>query len=168
MCIGHKRRPSGLRRAASAGRRAGAQPAVQPQSASAAISSAMQLPSSQVAIPASYVFTEDIAANGVVAPSELPTAQAARSMPVQPVATTKPPVLPDASMSAGQQAAVKQKAVGSELSDEASDKALRVPQGVAGAPLPRGICTSGGQGWPLHMLVPTALLLPSWSQCMHC
>lgn len=105
------------------------------------------------------MFTEDVAANDIVAPSELQSGQATRSMPLQPVATTKPPSLPDALISAGRQAAVKQKAVSSEASGEASDRALRVPQGVAGAPLPSGTCASHGHCWPLH---PGSASLPCY------
>ena len=105
----------------------------------------MQPPSSKVSIPTSHVSGKDAAASDVIAPSELHSAYPTGSMPLQPVATPKPPSLPDASTSAGQQAAAKQEAVSGELRDVASDKALRVPQGVAGGHFPQGSCAPDSQ-----------------------
>ena len=140
-------RSTGLRPAASAGRRASAQHVVQPQSTPAAISPAMQLPSSVVPTPVTCASGQDSAANyannQAEALSERQTAIPVSSMSVQPVAFTSRLVLSDVSTSAELQAAASHEDVSCELSDKASR------QGVAGSLLPQGTCPPDGQCCPL-------------------
>lgn len=171
MCIGHERRPSRLRRAASAGRRASAQPTVKPLSASAAVTSAVGLTSTQVPVPISYVSRKDVAASQsnadkqMVAPSELQSAQSTSSMSLQPLAPTSPSVLSGVSTLAEQQAAASREGVPS-LSAEPSDKALRLPTGGAGSQLPKGSYTL--EGHAAHSILTVSQpqwYLPICTQC---
>lgn len=131
------RRSNGLRRAASAGRRAGAQPAGQPRPAPAAIGSAMQLSSNS--IPISYAPGQRSAANAdnqaaIVSGHE--SALSDSSMLLQPAATNHV-VLSSMPAVTKQWDAVSQEAE-SGLIAEPYEKGLG--QAGAGSPWPQGIC----------------------------
>lgn len=137
MCSCDDCRSSGLRRAASAGRRAGAQPASQPQPATAAIGSGMQLSSNSIPALISSAPGQRSAANAdaqaaIVSGHE--SALSDSSMPLQPVASVNPLVLSNVPAVSKEWGAVSREAE-SGLHAEPSDKAL----GLAGAGS-QGIC----------------------------
>lgn len=138
MCSYIECRATGLRRAASAGRRAGAQPAVQPHPASAAISPAMQLSSNSAQAPISHASGKESLANTHNAAPTLPERQTAlsdSSLSVQSGASIDWLAVSTASTASKHQGAAS-RAGKSELNAEPSDMALK--QAEPGRHLPAG------------------------------
>lgn len=138
-------RSTGLRRAASAGRRAGAQPAeqpaVQPQPVSAAIASAMQLSSNSTQAPLNDASWKQSAASADNEAAVLPEPQSAlsdNSMSAQSGASVNRLVLSNVSTASKHQAGVGNEGK-SELNAAPSDQALK--QTGAGSHLPSGTST---------------------------
>lgn len=133
------RRSSRLGPAASAGRRAGAQPAVQPQPASAAIGSAVQQSSNSIPAPISFAPGQRSAANADHQAATVSGHESALSesrVPLQPAASNHH-VLSSMPAATKQWDAVSQEAE-SGLNVEPSNKAFG--QAGAGSPWPQGTC----------------------------
>lgn len=137
MCSCIDCRSSGLRRAASAGRRAGAQPAVQLQPASAAIGSAMQLSSNSIPAPISYVPGQRSTANAANQAATVSGYESALSDSSMPAASTNHRVLSSMPAATKQWDAVSGEAE-SKLDAEPFEKALG--QAGAGSPWTQGAC----------------------------
>ena len=143
MCSCIECRSTGLRRAASAGRRAGAQPAVQPQPVSAANAFAMQLSSNSTLAPTKDAFGKEsaaIAGNEAAVLPERQSALSSDSLSVQPGASLDRHVLSSVSTASKQQAVVGGEGK-SELSGAPSHQALKQTGAGAGSDSPSGSTT---------------------------